>query len=151
MPLIKTEGTYEVTITDADFGRRDNDKRTPYLYLKGETQEGNFIGAYLWLSEKAFEKTDRDLKEVFKFDGNYRSAVGQIKGKPCQFVVEMEEDQNDPTKAWPRVRWVNKPGGGSVDHIKIENQTDFLDNLTKMSGGAVPETTPENSQPPSFL
>lgn len=159
MALIQKAGRHEVTIRKAEYGQ-NNTTKTPYFWMEGVNAEGDSIGVWLWLSDKAFERTDKALKEAFDFNGDYSEAsiIPQVTNKPCQFVVELEADEKDPKKTYPRVKWVNKAGTvGAVEHSPIDQQADFLAALTRMSGGAnAAQTTAAtaNTEPgpaPDFL
>lgn len=106
MPQIQVPGRYAATVTDAEFGESPK-TGTPYLQLSLETEEGEYTTAWLYLSEKAFENTTKRLKDAFDFDGDYETAVKQVRGKPCSITVEEEED--DHGKVRLRVAWVNPP------------------------------------------
>ena len=80
---------------------------TPYLQLSLETEDGEYTTAWLYLSEKAFENTTNRLKDAFGFDGDFETAVQQVRGKPCSITVE--EDEDDRGKMRLRVAWVNPP------------------------------------------
>ena len=104
--MIETPGRYAATVIDAHFGQSHN-TGTPHLELSLETDEGDRISAWLYLSPKAFENTTRRLRDAFGFNGDYETAVQQIRGKPCSITVE--EEENPDGKRRLRVAWVNPP------------------------------------------
>ena len=109
MPLIKNPGRYTATVETAELGQSEA-KSTPYLSLLCKTAEGEELTAYLYLSDAAFERTTKTLREVFGFDNNFEAVVAQVTGKECSIVVEAEEFEG---KTRMKVKWVNTVGGGS--------------------------------------
>ena len=106
MPMIDTPGRYAATVVDAHFGQ-SNKNGTPHLELNLATEDGEHISAWLYLSPKAFENTTRRLRETFGFNGDYETAVQQVRGKPCSITVEEEETEDGKRRL--RVAWVNPP------------------------------------------
>lgn len=104
--MIDTPGRYAATVTDAHFGQSHR-TGTPHLELSLETEDGGRISAWLYLSPKAFENTTRRLRDAFGFNGDYETAVQQIRGKPCSITVEEEETPEGKRRM--RVAWVNPP------------------------------------------
>jgi len=104
--MIETPGRYAATVVDAHFGQ-SHKNGTPHLELSLETEEGEHISAWLYLSPKAFENTTRRLQETFGFNGDYETAIQQIRGKPCSITVEEEECEDGKRRL--RVAWVNPP------------------------------------------
>jgi hypothetical protein len=104
--MIETPGRYAATVTGAQFGQSPKNG-TPYLELNLETDAGERISAWLYLSPKAFENTTRRLREAFGFNGDYETAVQQVRGKPCSITVEEEETEDGKRRL--RVAWVNPP------------------------------------------
>ena len=109
MPLIKNPGRYTATAKTVDLGQ-SAEKGTPYLSLLCKTTEGEDLTAYLYLSDAAFERTTKTLREVFAFDNSFESVVQQVTGKPCSIVVEAEEFEG---KTRMKVKWVNTVGGSA--------------------------------------
>lgn len=107
MPKIEIPGRYAAKVIEASLGEASTG--TPYVYLSFETDEGQHIGAWLYVSDKAFENTLETLRETFGFDGNFEN-LGQLRAKACSITVEEEKD--DKGKPRLRVRWINPPGGG---------------------------------------
>ena len=124
MPLIKTPGRYTATVETAELGQSEA-KGTPYLSLLCKTAEGDELTAYLYLSDAAFERTTKTLREVFGFDNNFETVVAQVTGKECSIVVEAEEYEG---KTRMRVKWINAVGGSSGK--PLENAGSLLAQLS---------------------
>lgn len=124
MPLIKNPGRYTATIESAELGQSEA-KGTPYLSLLCKTAEGEELTAYLYLSDAAFERTTKTLREVFGFDNNFETVVAQVTGKECSIVVEAEEYEG---KTRMRVKWINAVGGSSGK--PLENAGSLLAQLS---------------------
>lgn len=139
MPAVAIPGRYAATVTQAQFGQSPK-TGTPFLELGLETDEGEHISAWLYLSEKAFENTTRRLQEAFGFDGDYETAPEQIRGKPCSITVE--EEESDDGKRRLRVAWVNPPRAAKP------LEEGFLARLSAKArtlGLAAPSVAPDNS------
>lgn len=124
MPLIKNPGRYTATVKSAELGQ-SAENGTPYLSLLCKTAEGEELTAYLYLSDAAFERTTKTLREVFGFDNNFESVVAQVTGKECSIVVEAEEYEG---KTRMRVKWINAVGGSSGK--PLENAGSLLAQLS---------------------
>lgn len=142
MGKIQTPGKYDVKAIEAEFGETENN-RTPFLSIKFEDKNGDTISKYNWVTKNALEYTDKMLREIFGFDGQYNNAEAQIVGKEANIVIVIKEDDNG--KEWPEVAWINKIGS-SGGGIPIENRKTFLDSLTIQTGGT-PEAMPANLAP----
>lgn len=124
MSLIKNPGRYTATIESAELGQSEA-KGTPFLSLLCKTAEGEELTAYLYLSDAAFERTTKTLREVFAFDNNFETVVAQVTGKECSIVVEAEEYEG---KTRMRVKWINAVGGSSGK--PLENAGSLLAQLS---------------------
>jgi hypothetical protein len=136
--MIETPGRYAATVVDAHFGQ-SHKNGTPHLELTLETDEGGRISAWLYLSPKAFENTTRRLREAFGFNGDYETAVQQVRGKPCSITVEEEVEDG---KRRLRVAWVNQP------RVVKPVEDGFLAQLTQKArklGLAAPSVTSDES------
>jgi hypothetical protein len=102
MSLIKTADRHEVTIKSAQFG--ESQTGTPFIELPGYNDAGETISAWLYLSPAAFDRTVRVLREVFGFDNNFDTLIGQVEGKRCAFATEFETHEG---KERLKVKWVN--------------------------------------------
>lgn len=111
MPHITEPGRYMAKVLSAEVGEAQTG--TPFVRLDLETvlppdeDAGKHISAYLYLSEKAFERTTNVLKEVFDFDGEFADLEKQVVKKECSITVEEEDDQDGNPQM--RVKWVNRP------------------------------------------
>lgn len=122
MPKIENAGRYPATVQSAEFG--ESEKGTPFLNLSLNTDDGAYIGAWLYLSEKALANSVKTLRDAFGFDGNFETVIDQITGKPCSITVEFEADDKGQDRL--RVKWINAPRTTKP----IENQNEFLKSLT---------------------
>lgn len=123
MPLIKNPGRYTATVESAELGQSEA-KGTPYLSLLCKTTEGEDLTAYLYLSDAAFERTTKTLREVFGFDNNFEKVVEQVTSKECSIVVEAEEFEG---KSRMKVKWINTVGGSGKP---LENAGSLLAQLS---------------------
>ncbi len=121
MPLIQNPGRYLATVSTAEFGESTNG--TPFLRLDINTNDGESISGWLYLSEKALPNSVRTIKEAFEFNGDFESVIDQVTGKPCSITVEREEYEG---KERMRVRWINGPRISKP----IDNQSEFLKALS---------------------
>jgi hypothetical protein len=103
MPLISKPGRYAVTVSKAEVG--ESATGTPYVYLGFDTEAGEHIGAWVYFSDKAFERSLQTLEDALDFDGDF-ACVDQMIGRPCSIVVEEHDYQG---KTALRVRWINSP------------------------------------------
>lgn len=93
MEKLNELGRFRATVIATDFGQAASG--TPYLYiaLVAETAAGQrATSKYLYLSEKSFERTVRQLRVAFGFDGNFEN-IEQILGKEIEIETHMEADQ----------------------------------------------------------
>lgn len=141
MPKIETAGRYPAIVKTAEFGESESGK--PFLHLYFETDDGEpkHIAGWLYLSEAAFPYTVKTLREAFKFDGNFETAVEQIQGKGCSITVD--EESNDKGEPRLRVKFINaryqnKPISGDA--------AGFLKGLTAKAA-RVPVAAPRTPAP----
>lgn len=112
-------GRHTVTVTAAEVGESKK-KSTPGVFFEFRNEEGETIDGSLWLTESCLERTINTLREAFGFNDDFTTLSDQCVGKECSITVEMEADQNDATKEWPRVKWINpirttnKPAAGGL-------------------------------------
>lgn len=102
MPAITTPGRYTATITEATLG--ESQTGTPFASLYCTTEDGQHISAYLYLSEKAFDRSLEALQKL-GFDGDFER-LDQLNGAACSLSVE-EEEWNGETRL--KVRYINPP------------------------------------------
>lgn len=115
--MLLENGTYAATVRDVHLYERGEQKRlTAAFKLEAEGKE---IVHREWLELNdgtISEKTLARLREVFTaWDGSIEALDD---GACCrdvevEIVVENEQDQQDSSKTWTRVRWMNPPGGGA--------------------------------------
>jgi hypothetical protein len=103
MPDLKLPGTYRAEVTDAALGTAKTG--TDFVLLKLRTDEHEMCDAYLYLSEKAFDRTVKTLHEVFGFDGVFGSLPEQLCGRRCRLEAEEETDEKSMVRV--RVKWIN--------------------------------------------
>ena len=95
-------GKYVATVTEAALS--ESSKGTPCVQITFESG-GQMATSWLYLSENAFERSLKTLREVFNFDDDFDTLPDQVVGKECQIVVEEEADDKGNLK--PRVKWIN--------------------------------------------
>lgn len=105
MPLIQAGTNIPVTATGAELGQTEK-QGTPFVAIHFVDAAGNTGTGYLYLTEKAEERSIKTLCEVFDFDCNFDTLAGQITGKPAHITVE---DETYEGKTFPKVKWINKP------------------------------------------
>ena len=143
MPLIQTAGRHTVTASNAQLG--ESDKGTPFVQITFTTESADVITGWLYLSEKAIERSVGTLREVFGFNGKLSALAEQIDGKPCSIVVENETGQDGKERL--RVKWVNPVGGSGSPTVKpMANMATRLAELeAKMA--RIPASAPKASAP----
>ena len=92
---------------------------TPYLRIPLIISEGALKGQthvyQAWISDAAYERTMKNLQEVFGWDGDLENLAQQVNtgpfvGKPCSIVCEEAPDHNGNPVV--RIKWLNGPDGG---------------------------------------
>jgi len=134
------------TVTTSEIGQ--SEQGSPFLQISFETADGSITG-WLYLTEKALERTVETLRKAFEFDGNFETVCEQINGKSCSIVCEMDEYQG---KERLKVKWVN-PERSSAP---INDQASFLKTLSakaaripaKAPAAAAPTRTPPAAKAP---
>ncbi len=140
MPLINKASDFEVTVMSAQFG--ESETGTPFVELSFENAEGERINGWVYLSEKAFERAVKTLRDAFGFDGNFETLPAQVTGKRCSITTEFDEYDG---KERLKVKWINalrrpvKPIAGGVD---------FLKRLTAQAA-RIPATAPAIARAPA--
>lgn len=153
-----TAGTYKARATSALLAQVGA-KKTPAMQVVFQIEtEGPHHGETIrwdgWLTtDKSQERTIESLQHC-GWTGDDLSTFAK-EGAPLQgldlndveIVVIMEPSQDDPTKSYPRVNWVNKPGGGRG--LNVENAMPAAEALAfaeKMKG-LVLKTRAKNPAP----
>lgn len=132
MPLLDKPGRHAATATAPELGQ--SEQGSPYIQISFETAEGSITG-WLYLTEKALERTIETLRKVFEFDGNFETVCDQINGKQCSIVCELEEYQG---KERLKVKWINAERASAP----INDQAAFLKSLTAKAARIPVKTTP---------
>lgn len=109
-------GKFAATIISAQVAE-SNKKGTPGVFFTFKTSHGEIEGS-LWLSDAAYERTLKTIRECFAFNDDFASLGSQIEGKECSITVDMETGSDG--KEYARVKWINpvkpaaKPVSGSL-------------------------------------
>lgn len=110
-------GTYKATINKA-FVAAIGEKQTQSFCIEFHITDLNQTIVWNgWMSEAAYERTLETLaklgfdenKPQKSIDGHPSFTADHFEIKSVEIVVEAEPDFKDPTKKWPRVKWVNLP------------------------------------------
>ena len=130
-----TEGRHKATVVAATVGESSQNK-TPGVFIDFQLEGGADIRGTLWLTDKQFtiksgkragqtstpyEETLNTLREVFGFNDDFATIHDQLEGRACSVVIEHEADQKDPTKFWPRVKWINAANAGPKPVAPVDN------------------------------
>jgi hypothetical protein len=119
MPNLKMPGRYKATVVETKIAH--STKGTPYAGLLLRTDEREMADAYLYLSEKAFERTVKTLVEVFGFDGDFDTLERQVVGQRCSITAEEEEDDRGEVRV--RVKWINPEQAAPADQSFLAKLT----------------------------
>lgn len=164
-------GTYKAVAKSVKCDE-SREKRTPYVRIMFEIQEGTEAGQSVewtgWLTEKTQERTMETIILTCGWKGNDLSALndGVMNGIDGDvFIVVEHEDNPDNGKTYAKVRWVNrtervvtssldKPAAvafadrfkGLAEAVRASNQQKPAPSIAT---GAVP-TLPVNTQPKAF-
>lgn len=105
-----------------------------------ETDDGEGIYGYLYLTDKAADRSIETLETVFDFNLNFETIADQLMGKRCSVTCKEEEYQGKQTM---RVQWINperKTAGGNA-------LRDLTVMACKRRGRPVPAAAPAATQP----
>ena len=85
------------------------------LEITGGECSGTHVEYIAWLSQAALDRSVKTLADVFGWDGNLAALAslvdsGPFVGRECEITVEDEEYNG---KMYPKIKWLNKAGGGS--------------------------------------
>jgi hypothetical protein len=97
-----TIGKHQATVTGAFLS--ESSKGTPCVQIEFDAN-GEATTAWLYLSDAAFERAVKTLRDAFGFDDDFETLPDQLIGKQCQIVVEEEADDKGVLR--PRVKWIN--------------------------------------------
>ena len=95
-------GKHQATVTGAFLS--ESSKGTPCVQIDFDAN-GDTATAWLYLSDAAFERSVKTLRDAFGFDDDFETLPDQLVGKQCQIVVEYEADDKGVLR--PRVKWIN--------------------------------------------
>lgn len=107
----------------------------PYVRIPLEITAGECKGQKVtyqgWMTPAAIDNTEKRLKEVFDWDGNWEDLsglnTGPWVGKECEIDCQ-EEEYNGKTEV--RIKWLNRVGGGAK-MMTQERTASFLQQLSK--------------------
>lgn len=146
MPIISQPGRYAATVKSAAFG--ESEKGTTFLQLDFAADNGDTISGWLYLSEAAFERSVKTLRETFAFNDDFNTAVDQVSGKRCSIVIDIE---NFEGKDRAKVKWINP------EHSEPKPLSNAVATLAALSAKAAriakpapkaPNTAPRSTPPP---
>ena len=121
-------GTYTATIKKAfvaTIGQNNNQAFVIEFHITDLDKTINWNG---WMTEKGYERTlqslatmgfDESLPTVI-IDGLPSYTANHFSEKTFELVIENEPDIKDPTKMWPRVKWVNLPNQSKFKNPPIK-------------------------------
>ena len=142
MPSLKIPGRYKATVMECNVGISQTG--TPYVFLFLRTDEKELTDAYLYLSDKAFDRTLKTLQEAFGFDGDFDTISRQLVGKRCSITAEEEEDPEGNLRV--RVRWINPEAAKPADKAFLAKLSGRARSLLlgqpKPAPAAVPSVAP---------
>ena len=115
-----TEGKYNCIVLAPQNGWfiELGENNTPAILLNLKVTDGKHEGEeitfHAWISDKSMERSIKNLKEVFGFNGDLLAlsrclTTGPFVGKACSVVCEEEEFKG---KISVKVKWLNRAGGG---------------------------------------
>lgn len=142
MPLIQTAGRHDVTTSNTQFGESDNGK--PFIQITYTTAAGEVITGWNYLTDDAFEKTVKTMRECFGFDGKFATLAEQVDGKPCSIVVETD---NYNGKERLKVKWTNPIGGGGMKPAKPMSNIETRMAELSAKAARIPAAAPKAAAP----
>lgn len=148
-------GNHKATINTAQV-KIIGEKKSQAFAISFDTEDGGTIEWLGWMTEKAYERTLDKLAEL-QFDeakaplidsnGEAYFKAQHFGVKEVELVVEMEPDYKDPKKEWPRVKWINLPGGTRKASATVTKlPSDFKSQMAAArarTGAAAPKSTDE--------
>jgi len=115
-------GTYKGHATHCQLGYTNAGNEQVAVRFKLES--GHMLTWKGYFSEKTTDTTLRALRscgwqgtDIGEVDGD----DGKILCNDVELVVEHEPDREDPSKMWPRIRWVNSVGN---PHLELKKRMD---------------------------
>jgi hypothetical protein len=125
MPQLDAVGTFDVEVQQADSYLGESQTGTPYIGLPFTVSSGDHIGdyitAYLYLSDAAFDRTIGTLAHAFSWDGDLEALANgsfSFAGMPATIVTKSETYEG---RQVTKVSWINRlgesGGGGGITPI----------------------------------
>ena len=140
MPKIAKEGTYNASVKDAIVEQSQNGSWR--VALGFETDDGEGIYGYLYLTDKTAERSVETLEKVFDFNLNFETIADQLVGKRCSITCKEEEYQS---KATMRVQLIN-PERTMAEGNSLRDLTAMA---CKLRGKPLPPEAPKTVEPAS--
>jgi hypothetical protein len=133
-------GTYKARATKVLLSQVGANK-TPAIQVEFRLENGNTIRWDGWLTtDKAQERTIESL-EYCGWTGDDLSVFARdnaplqgLDANDVELVIEMEPSQDDATKLYPRVKWVNRIGGRGLNVENVMPATEAVAFAQKMKG-----------------
>lgn len=135
------------------------ENNTPYIRIplvideEGDC-EGDDLVFQGWLTDKSFDRTIKNLAEVFDWDGDLDALAKQLKtghfvGKPCQVVLE-EEEYNG--KKSIKIKWLNRADGGgkSMESTKAQGFAARFSERAKKAAASAGDAPKPATRPSPF-
>lgn len=119
MPLVTGRHACIVTAPSNGWFKEAGKDNTPFIGIPLQITEGPNKGHCeiynAWISDAAYERTVKNLKEVFGWDGDLEALAQEVNTGPfvnkrCSIVVEEEPDRSGNPRTV--IKWLNGPDGG---------------------------------------
>ena len=126
MAVIEAPGVHKVRVVQHQLGKSGTG--TPHIAVLFEDTVGDRITWYGYLSDKALDRTIASLEVLgcgpAEYDGRIESlnGTGILADREAEIVVEVEKYNSKPS---PKVKWVNRPGGGMGEAMAPEEAAAF--------------------------
>lgn len=141
-----TPGRYNCQVTAPSNGwfGEAGDKATPFIRIPLVVMDGRFeneeVTYQAWISDSAAQRTLKNLREVFEWNGDLAELArlsnnGPFVGQECSIVVEEEEYKGKKRNV---IKWLNGPNGG--DTMMDVNKA--LQLAAKLTGSQAPSERP---------
>lgn len=128
------------------------EKQTPYIRLNCEVmdegdQKGKSITYFAWLSDGAFDRTVKNLTEVFGWDGNLvelDNGNHTFAGMGCRIVCESEEYDG---KRRVKAKWLNSLTGPAGEGMAKEKVASLISRLGRKAQAIAKTVAAEGGVP----
>lgn len=106
-----------------------------FEFVEMSTGSVERLARQFWLTEAALDRTMKDLVEVLGYNGSEATDANGIFTDPnvinfekeVKLVVEMEPNE-DGSKVYPKIKWVNNIGGSQFAGVEVQKvQSKFKD------------------------